>query len=224
MRSPIRIGFVTDHPIFYEGATKAIEASANLTVVAKGRTAADAILIARDATLNILLLEIEIPGMGIDAVRTICRAKPNARVIVLTALGDEGLVVDALQAGAQGYLLKDVTGADLRHAIESVHRGEPHVTPVLACRALSRLARPATLFTSSKLVGLTAREQQVLRYMAQGLSNREIGLKLGIAVKTVKHHTVLLFAKLGVRNRVEATAVLHNATASVVHVEGRLTH
>jgi|SwirhisoilCB1_FD_contig_41_1920636_length_891_multi_3_in_0_out_0_2 two-component system, NarL family, nitrate/nitrite response regulator NarL len=223
MPRPIRIGLLTDHPMFAEGVTRALEASTNLTVVARGRTAADAFHIAKDATLDILLLEIEVPGVGIDGVRQMCHAKCHAKVIVLTALDDEGLVVGALRAGAQGYLLKDVTGADLRRAIESVHRGEPHVTLALASRTLrSMVEKRANLFTSHDLVGLTAREHQVLAYLSQGLTNQEIGLKLGINVKTVKHYTVTLFAKMGVRNRVEAAAAMRIGDLSDVHVDGRV--
>jgi DNA-binding NarL/FixJ family response regulator len=105
--------------MFDEGVTRALEASTNLTVVARGRTAADAFHIAKDATLDILLLEIEVPGVGIDGVRQMCHAKCHAKVIVLTALDDEGLVVGALRAGAQGYLLKDVTGVRLNPFTEA---------------------------------------------------------------------------------------------------------
>lgn len=224
MRNPIRVGLITDHPIFCAGFTKAIGACANLAVVAEGRTAADALRIAKDAMLDILFLEIEIPGIGIDGVRAICQAKCNTKVIVLTALDDEVLAVDVLGAGAQGYLLKELTGADLIRAIESAHRGELQITPALASRALSHLVkRRATLF-SRDLVALTDRERELLSCLSQGLTNREIGLKLGINVKTVKYHAGRLFAKMGVRNRVEATTVLCNASSSMVPGGARLAH
>jgi two-component system, NarL family, nitrate/nitrite response regulator NarL len=224
MRNPIRIGLVTGHPMFCEGLTHAIGASANLSVVAQGENAADAFRIAEDASLDILLLEIEIPGVGVDALGSIFRAKCKARVIVLTALDDEALLIDALRAGARGYLLKDITGADLIYAIECVHRGQPQITPALAARALSSLATRHATLPDRKLGQLTARELQVLTYLSQGLTNREIGLKLGINVKTVKHHTVLLFAKLGVRNRVEAASTLRNGASSMVPMEVGLPH
>ena len=219
MRNPIRVGLVVNHPIFRVGLARAIGASENLSVVAQGQTAADAFRIAENTRLDILLLEIEVPGIGVGAVRSIAQAKCKAKVMVLTASDDEALVIDALQAGARGYLLKDVTGTDLIRAIECVHRGEPHITPSLAARALARLA-----IRRAELVGLTAREQQVLAYLSQGLTNREIGLKLGINTKTVKHHNVLLFAKLGVRNRVEAAAMLGKGSSSMVSDEIRLPH
>jgi two-component system, NarL family, nitrate/nitrite response regulator NarL len=223
MRRPIRVGLVTDHPIFGEGLTKALEASENFTVVARGRTATDAFDIAKDATLDILILEIEILGIGTSAIGQMCRGKCNAKIMVLTALEDEALVVAALRAGARGYLLKEVTGPDLRRAIEAVHRGEPHVSLALASRALWSLAtKRATLFRNSDLNNLTERERQILNCLSQGLTNQEIGSKLGIHTKTVKHHTVRLFAKMGVRNRVEATAAACSEDLSQIRVEGRL--
>ena len=209
MCSCIRIGLVADHPLFREGLAEALGASANLTIVAQGRTADDALRMATDATLDILLLEIEIPGNGIDAVRAIRGAKCKVSVVIVTALDNEELVIEALRAGAQGYILKNVTGADLICAIEFIHRGEPHVTPALASRLLSRLVtRRDTLFRD--LIGLTSRERQVLSHVSRGLTNREIALQLGISIKTVKQHTMVLFSKMGVRNRVEATVMLRN--------------
>jgi DNA-binding NarL/FixJ family response regulator len=169
MSYPIRIGLVAIHPLFRVGLANAIGASQNLTVVTEGETAEDAFRIAKRMTLDILLLEIEMPGMGVDAIRLIARAKCNAKVIVLTALCDEVLLIGALRAGAKGYLLKDVTGAELRRAIESVHGGEPQITPALATRALSLLAA-----RDAGPVELSGREWEVLTYLSEGLTNSEI--------------------------------------------------
>src|SRR5262245_30906698 len=212
MRNSIRIGLVTDHPIFRTGLTEAVGASDNLAVVAHGRSARDAFEMATDAELDILLLEIEIPGVGIDAVGSICQRARTAKVVILTAVDDEAMTIDALRRGARGYILKVVTGADLISAIETVHRGEYYITPALAWRVVPRLlARAETQVASRHLHGLTSRERQVLNYLSSGFTNREIALKLGLSVKTVKQHKTLLFAKIGVRNRVEATAILHEA-------------
>jgi two-component system nitrate/nitrite response regulator NarL len=213
VRTPIRIGLVAIHPLFRVGVTRAIGASENLTIAAQGETAEDAFRIAQKVNLDILLLEIEVPGMGVDEIRFIAREKCNAKVIVLTASSDEAQLIHALRAGAMGYLLKDVTGADLIRAIECVHRGEPHITPALAMRALGHLTTQR-----DELVQLSTREQEVLTYLSQGLTNREIGSKLGLHIKTVKYHTVLLFAKLGVRNRVEAAAKLRKGASNMVHM------
>jgi DNA-binding NarL/FixJ family response regulator len=225
MRNSIRIGLVTDHPIFRTGLTEGLRGAGHLAVVAHGSSAQDAFQMAADATLDILLLEIEMPGVGVGAVGSICQAKCRAKVVVLTAADNETLMMDALRLGARGYILKVITGADLIAAIEAVHRGEHYITPMLASRVLPRLlARTETQIANRQLNGLTSRERQVLGYLSSGLTNREIALQLGLSVKTVKQHKTLLFAKIGVRNRVEATAVLHDAQSGSRLGEGGLAH
>jgi len=224
MFSSIRIGLVSDQPIFRTGLTEALEASDTFAVVAHGETAEDAFRMATDATLDILLLEIGIPGIGTGAVRAICGARPGTKVVVLTAVDDEAAIIDALRLGARGYILKEVTGADLRHALQAVHRGQYYVTPALLSRVLPHLlTRNESQIVARDLNGLTSRERQVLSCLSQGLTNQEIAVTLGLSVKTVKQHTTLLFAKLGVRNRVEATAVLHDADLDTM-AAGQLPH
>jgi two-component system, NarL family, nitrate/nitrite response regulator NarL len=210
--SRIRIGLVDDHPIFRAGVIHALSASANLTVVAEGRNAEDALRMAADGMLDVLLLGHEACSNGVATTRAICRTGCRPKVLLLTSSDDEDLVVEALRAGAQGYLHKDVSGFDLIRAIETIHRGEAHVAPTLASRLLLRLiAGPRTRGTGgdgADLVRLTARERQVLELLAEGFTNREIAAKLGVSIKTVKQFTMLIFSKLGVRNRVEATIAL----------------
>jgi DNA-binding NarL/FixJ family response regulator len=225
MTHRIRIGLVTDHPIFRTGLTEALGVAENLAVVAHGQTAEDAFRLAGDETLDILLLEIEIAGLGIDAVGAICRAKGAAKVVILTALDDEAVMIDALRFGARGYVLKEVTGADLIRAIKSVHAGEYYVTPGLASRVLPRLLMQSEAHLAGKdLNTLTSREREVLSFLSRGLTNREIALELGLSVKTVKQHTTLLFAKMGVRNRVEATAMLDSADSAGPYPQSRWAH
>lgn len=223
MSDRIQIGLVTDHPIFRTGLTEALGASRTLAVAAHGRTAEDAFRVASDAALDIILLEIEIAGLGLDAVEAICRMKPRARLVILTAIDDEAAMIDALRFGARGYILKDITGTDLIRAIESVHRGEYYVTPALVSRVLPRLLHRNENMLGNKDL-LTSREQQVLSCLSSGLTNREIASRLGLSIKTVKQHVMLLFAKLGVRNRVEATAVLHKANSSRLHAKDHWAH
>lgn len=214
MRSSIRIGLITEHPIFRTGVSEAIGTARNLAIVAHGQNVQDAFRMASDPTLDILLLEIEIPGIGIDAVGSICQSASSAKVVILTAVDDEVVIIDALRHGARGYILKVITGADLIGAIEAIHRGEYYITPALASRVLPRLlARPEPHASGRHLHSLTSRERQVLSHLSSGLTNREIALKLGLSIKTIKQHKTLLFAKIGVRNRVEATAILHEVHA-----------
>jgi two-component system, NarL family, nitrate/nitrite response regulator NarL len=215
VHSRIRVGIVADHPLFREGLTRALGATAHLAVVAEGGTADDALAMASDAAPDILLLEIEIPGNGIVAARAISQTKCRTKVVILTASDEEELVIDALRAGAQGYILKDVTGADLIGAIESVHRGAPYITPTLASRLISHLAtRHGTLLANRDFAGLSPRERQVLSHLSEGLTSREMASRLGVSVKTIKQHKTLLFSKMGVRNRVEAAARLRHSDAA----------
>src|SRR5262245_47779460 len=215
VQSRIRVGVVADHPLVRQGLNQALGAAARLAVVAEGGTADDAIAMANGAALDILLLEIEIPGNGIVAARAISRTKCDTKVIILTASDEEEPVIDALRAGAQGYILKDVTGADLIGAIESVHRGAPYITPALASRLVSHLATcHGTLLAKRDMVRLSPRERQVLSHLSEGLTSREMASQLGVSVKTIKKHKTLLFSKLGVRNRVEAAALLRDGSAA----------
>jgi two-component system nitrate/nitrite response regulator NarL len=225
MRRFVRIGLITEHPIFRTGVTEAIGATGHLAVLSHGRTMQDALEMVSDPSLDILLLEIEASGVGVEAVGAICQSASTAKVVVLTAIEDEGMIIDALRLGARGYILKVITGADLISAIEAVHRGEYYITPVLASRVVPRLlARAETQAASRHLQNLTSRERQVLSHLSSGLTNREIALKLGLSVKTVKQHKTLLFAKIGVRNRVEATAILHEVHAGAPARESSFAH
>jgi DNA-binding NarL/FixJ family response regulator len=179
---------------------------------------------AADASLDILFIEIEIPGVGVGTVGTICRARCKAKVVVLTAVDDVSTVIDTLRLGARGYICKDVTGAELIRVVEAVHRGEVCISPALALRvALRLLTGGEAPRVCRDLNDLTVRERQVLDYLSCGLTNREIAAKLGVSVKTVKQHVTLLFAKIGVRNRVEATAVLDAGAGGLLHARERAT-
>lgn len=221
MDNCIRIGLVDDQAIFREGVAHALLASTNLTIVAEGETADDAIRMTGETALDVLLLEIGLSGNGIETVRAIRHMKSKVKIVVLTAADDEELVIGALRAGAHGYILKDIRGVDLMHAIESIHRGASYVTPALASRLLSRLVtqtRSGRLSTNKECIDgidLTSRERQVLGYLSEGLTNREVAAKLGLSVKTIKQHATLLFLKMGVRNRVEATVAIRKSQLSL---------
>ena len=206
----IRLGLVDADPIFREGVAQALRAFTDIAIAAEGGTAGDALGMVADAVADILLVEIGLSDRGVALARVIRRAKSKVKVVVLTASNHDEHVVEALRAGAKGYILKNVSRDDLVCAIRSINRGDCYVTPALASRLLSRLVTQAghkTLLANSERTGradLTCREQEVLGYLSQGLSNREIAVKLGISVKTIKQHTMLLFSKMGVRNRIEA--------------------
>jgi two-component system, NarL family, nitrate/nitrite response regulator NarL len=220
VKDAIRVGLVDDHPLYRTGVVQALHKTRNIRIVTEGGKLQDAIAMAADPALDILLLEIGVAGQGIETARAVSQFGPHAKLVILTASDNEDLLVQALKAGAQGFILKDVTGAELASAIEAVHRGQPYISPALASRLVSRIATAANgsmalaAEQTPSRVDLTSREREVLDCLSQGLTNREIALHLGISIKTIKQHTMLLFSKLKVRNRVEAIIALRKSDLS----------
>jgi two-component system nitrate/nitrite response regulator NarL len=173
-------------------------------VVAECGNADDALEAVREHLPDIALLDVSMPGGGIEAARRIAVACPVVRLLMLTASEREGDVMEALEAGACGYVLKGVGGEELSEILQTVHDGGIHVSPSLAARMLVDIkdhkgSRGIDLFSD-----LTAREEQILKQVSQGLSNKEAAEALTLSEKTVKHYMTNILQKLQVRNRVEA--------------------
>jgi DNA-binding NarL/FixJ family response regulator len=152
-----------------------------------------------------MLVDITMPGGGIEAVRSISQNRPLVKVIMLTASERQDDVAAALEAGARGYILKGIGGGDLVNVLRSIHRGESYVSPGLAARLLTQLRRrPTEAEADDELADLTVREEEILGHVSAGLTNKEIAIRLGISEKTVKHYMTNIMQKLQVRNRVEA--------------------
>ncbi|MBI4308199.1 MAG: response regulator transcription factor [Chloroflexi bacterium] len=206
MSDRIRIIIVDDHPLFREGVAHTLAAESDLEVVGQGATASDALRLARDLLPDIVLLDIGIPGRGLNAAQAIAAACPVTKIVMLTVSEEEDDVLAALKAGAQAYVLKGVAARDLVSILRAVHAGEVYVTPTLAARLLVEMteAVAAPHLPAGPLDELTARERQVLELVAAGSSNKEVGQRLHLTEKTVKHYMTNILQKLQVRNRVEA--------------------
>ena len=206
MTSEIRVVIVDDHPIFRDGAARTLNSCPDIEVVAKGECAEDAIRLAQEQLPDIILLDISMPGGGVEAARVISRTCPVVKIAMLTVSEHEDDVMQSLEAGANGYILKGVGGQELIEIICSVHNGDSYVSPNLAGRMLTELKNGSADNGASKDVfsELTAREEQILESVSRGLSNKEIGRELNITEKTVKHYVTNVLQKLQVRNRVEA--------------------
>ncbi len=201
----IRVAVVDDHPIFREGAAYCIERSGGFEVVAHGGSADDAVRIAREIRPDLILLDINMPGNGIEATRAIALCHPQIKTIILTASESEDHVAAALEAGARGYIVKGVGVADLVRTIRAVHTGESYVSPGLAARLLTQMQKKRMQGKSEEAQpDLTAREDEILGHVSNGLTNKEIANHLNISEKTVKHYMTNIMQKLQVRNRVEA--------------------
>ncbi len=205
----LRIAIVDDHPLFREGVAATLNGMPDLEVIGQGGNADQAIQLALDLLPDVLLLDISLPGGGIEATREIVRLCPYVKVIMLTASENEQHVSSALEAGARGYILKGIGVAELVRTIHAIHGGEHYVTPQLAARLLSIMKTiPSAPQAAGALPDLTKREEQILDGVAEGKTNKEIARVLNISEKTVKHYMTNIMHKLQVRNRVEAALVV----------------
>ena len=212
-----RVIVVDDHPLFLEGVIQTLEAEADISVVGKGSNATDALSLAVDNLPDVILLDVSMPGGGITAAKSIALACPVVRIGMLTVSESDDDVIQSLQAGAHGYILKGIGGGALVDVVRGLHAGDLYVSPSLAAQLLtdSKNAVQSILSESNNTSNeLTPREEQILEGISQGLSNREIGETLNLAEKTVKNYVTNVLQKLHVRNRVEAAMLAQRHTAS----------
>lgn len=206
----IRIVIADDHPIFRQGLARSIDESAGFEVVGEAATADEAVALVAAQAPDVALLDISMPGGGIDAAMRIVRDHPAVRVAMLTASEADHDVMAAMKAGAIGYVLKGVSSAELLDVLRETAAGRAHVSPALAARVLAAMQAPAAPRRGGHAGGiedLTRREEDILRLVARGLSNREAATALGLQEKTVKHYMTIILEKLQARNRVEATLI-----------------
>jgi DNA-binding NarL/FixJ family response regulator len=177
-------------------------------VIAQGVSKSDAIAIANQHRPDLIILEVSIPGGGIDAAAEILRSSGASKLLFLTTSQEEADVLSCLQTGALGYVLKGASGSDLVNMANAVCRGEIVITPSLAGRLLTSMhKRPKKKEQSGRDADLTPREEEIFDLVAQGKTNKEVARALDLTEKTVKHYMTNIMLKLGVRNRVEATVV-----------------
>jgi two-component system nitrate/nitrite response regulator NarL len=208
MADPIRVVVADDHPLFRDGVIASLRAADDIDVVAQAADAEGAVRLVREHLPDVVLLDVTMPGGGLEAARRISAACPATRIIMLTVSEDEDDLLLAMKAGASGYVLKGVSAHELIGVVRSVSAGEVYVAPPMAFALLQEMSRPRP---ADPLAELSVRERQVLELVATGLSNQEIGLKLGLAEKTVKHYMTNILGKLQVRSRVEAALMAHRA-------------
>ena len=200
----IRVLIVDDHAVVREGLRTFLELQDGIAVVGEAADGLEAVELAVGLVPDVILMDLVMPRLdGIGAMREVRERVPQSRVIVLTSFLDDERLLPALEAGADGYLLKDVEPAELARAIRTAQSGEAMIAPTVAGRLLRTLAQPRP-----PVVGdgerLTRREREVLELIAAGRSNKRIAFELGIAEKTVKTHVGHLLAKLGVTDRTQA--------------------
>jgi len=205
----IRIAVIDDHPMFREGTVGVLTGTDGIEVVGEGATATDAVAIAREHIPDVILLDLHLPGGGIEAAASIARASPKVRIVALTASEDEQDVTSALQAGARGYMLKGSSGDEVVETVRAVVRGETYVAPNLAARLLVNRGKRIEVTDDDDRRDLSSREEEIFALVAQGRSNKEVARNLKCTERTVKHHMTNIMQKLNVRNRVEAALKFH---------------
>ena len=206
---PIRVLIADDHPIVRQGLRTFLTSRPGLEVVGEAADGEAALVEAARLGPDVVLLDLVMPrGGGVDVIRRLRTAGDRARVIVLTSFAGHDQVVEAVRAGAAGYLLKDVPPADLEAAIRTVHDGGVLLDPSVVGSVMAEVARGGA---PAGVEELTARERQVLSLLAQGRSNRELATELYVSEKTVKTHVSSILAKLRLTDRTQAAlfAVRH---------------
>lgn len=201
----ITLAVVDDHPMFRAGLIQAVSADGDISVLGEGSSAAEAVTLVRSLHPDILLLDARMEDSGIERIGDILLTHPQVRVIMVTASEDETDIARALEAGVSGYVLKGTTGPDMRSIVRLVNAGETFIPKDLVGRLLNILKDNTSSARQDHGADLSKQETQVLQTLALGLSNREIGARLGVTERTVKFHLSNIFAKLNVRNRVEAS-------------------
>ena len=207
----ITIFLADDHPVVRDGLRAILETQPDLAVIGESGTGADTVTQVKALRPDVLLLDLEMPQLdGVEALRQIHQAASDTRVLVFTAYDSDERILAAVQAGAQGYLLKGVPREQVFDAIRVVHGGGSLLQPAVASKLLRQVqsgsSRPAS-GSADRSGALTPREIEVLRYLAQGQANKQIAARLSISERTVKFHVSAIFRKLDAANRTEAVTI-----------------
>lgn len=205
-RAPVRLLLVDDHQVLRIGLrTLFEEVPEAVTVVGEAGTLAEGVALAQTLRPDVVLLDLRLPdGHGIEGCREIRSRCPDIKVLFLTSYVDDEALMSTVMAGAQGYLLKEVNGETLVHAILKVAAGGACLDPVLAERVRGRL--DALSDSKRESTGLSPQEQRILSHLSEGLTNKEIALAMGLSEKTVRNYLTSVFSKLNVSRRAEAVS------------------
>lgn len=215
MTEKIRIIVVDDHPLFREGVTRSLNEIGGFEIVGEGCTSADAVRLAREATPDVILMDISLPGGGLEAIAPILEHNPSCVLLMLTVSESADDLKTAIQLGAKGYVLKGVGSRTLAEIIRTVAAGESYIASSLSFKLMAQMAEETAKPAANDVMAtLTEREQEVLTLVASGLSNKMVARDLNLHEKTIKHHMTRIFVKLNVKNRTEAALAMRDASLS----------
>ncbi len=204
--SKIRIVIADDHAVVRQGTRNLLERENDLEVVGEAGDGEEAVKLIDQLKPDVAIIDIAMPKLnGVEVTKQVKPRCPSTAVLILTAYDDDEYVFALLEAGAAGYLLKDVDSREVIKAVRAVHAGESVLHPVIARKVISRLTSPATKVGEEKAaVELSERESEILKLAARGMSNSDIASELFISIRTVQGHMSSIFNKLGVGSRTEA--------------------
>ncbi|MBV7243257.1 MULTISPECIES: response regulator transcription factor [Streptomyces] len=208
-KTPVTVFLLDDHEVVRRGVHDLLDAEPDLTVVGEAGTVEQALARIPALRPQVAVLDVRLPdGDGVSVCRELRSRMPGLACLMLTSFDDEEALLDAIVAGASGYVLKQITGTDLVQAVRTVASGQSMLDPGATARVMARLRDGAAQEERPSGVGaLTPREQEILVLIGEGLTNREIGLRLYLAEKTVKNNISRILAKLGVERRVQAAVI-----------------
>jgi len=203
----LRILLVDDHEVVRLGVRTLIERQPGMEVVGEATTVREAVSQAEQLVPDVVVLDIRLPGGdGLDACRQIKARRPETRIIILTSFPDDEVLYDAIAAGADGYVLKQIGSDDLIHALERVGQGESLLDPSLTARVFAKVREARHHERAHAFADLTEQEMQILAHVVEGETNREIGAALQLSEKTVRNYISIILGKLNLASRAQAAA------------------
>ena len=212
---PLRVVLVDDHEVVRDGIKSLLEPEPDITVVGEAGTVKEAIARAEWARPDVVIMDIQLPdGSGIEATREIRARLPKTQVLMLTTFADDDALFASIMAGAAGYVLKQIKGADLVRAVRTVGSGQSLLDPAVTKGVLDRLRKGKQFLKDERLARLSAQEERILTLISEGKTNGEIGEALHLAEKTVKNYVTSILSKLEVARRAEAAAYLARHTTT----------
>ncbi|MBD9730923.1 response regulator transcription factor [Streptomyces sp. H28] len=210
---PIRVFLLDDHEVVRRGVHDLLNDEPDITVVGEAATVEQALVRVPALRPRVAVLDVRLPdGDGVSVCRELRSRMPDLACLMLTSFDDEEALLDSIMAGASGYVLKQIQGSDLVQAVRTVAAGQSLLDPSATTRLMARLRQEQQPEEEEDaLPGLTEREREILALIGEGLTNRQIGLRLYLAEKTVKNHISRLLAKLGVERRIQAAVIATQA-------------
>lgn len=210
--NPIRVFLMDDHEVVRRGVRDLLNDEPDIEVIGEAGTAERALVRVPALRPQVAVLDVRLPdGDGVSVCRELRSRMPELACLMLTSFDDEEALLDAIMAGASGYVLKQIQGSDLVSAVRTVAAGQSLLDPSAATKLMARLRDGQQEEEPEALPGLTDREREILALIGEGLTNRQIGQRLYLAEKTVKNHISRLLAKLGVERRVQAAVIATQA-------------